>query len=87
MSARTWTFLSACFALGTPLFLGLLNSFGSPNASFFLVSFLALVGYLIAGCACVGIATAAAFKGRWGTVFQCAIVPAAIATFVAFPGS
>jgi hypothetical protein len=91
MSAGRWTFLAACFAFGTPLCFGLLFSFvsttGPAGALLFPASMLALVGYLVAGLTSIGVGIAQASKGRWGEALQSAVVPAAVAMFVAFPGT
>jgi hypothetical protein len=91
MNARRWKLLAACFAFGTPFLPGLLLSFVSTTSSAgtfaFLFVMLALVGYLSAGFICIWVGIAQASNGRWGAALQCAIVPAIIATFVAFPGT
>jgi hypothetical protein len=55
------------------------------GALLFVVSVLALAGYLVAGLTGIGIGIWQASRGRWGSVIQCTVVPAAIAVFVAFP--
>ena len=91
MNARRWTFLSACFAFGTPICLGLLFSFvsttGPANVLLVLFSLLALVGYLVAGLTSIGVGVWHVSRGRWASVLQCTVIPGAIAMFVAFPGA
>ena len=89
MTALRWPLLSACFAFGTPLCLGVLLSFVSPTsragALLFPIIMLAAAGYLLAAFTCIGIGIWEASRGRWTSVLSCTVIPAAIAMFVASP--